>query len=119
MNDRHVSISAYEVMYSLIPKLNTIEKQVKSTLAAPSAFTQDAAHQQRYQTLKSEFELELLMIRMNLEHLLQRYATELEAVTQGSRHDIYLTLDTHEATAIDRAKQLYQRIQAWQTRDDS
>lgn len=63
-------------------------------------------------TLKTEFQLELTMIRMNLEHLLKRYQKELNAVVEDKRHDQLLTLDAFEAMAIESAAQLYRRAQA-------
>jgi L-alanine-DL-glutamate epimerase-like enolase superfamily enzyme len=105
-------ISAYEVIYDLIPKLNTMKKEVNTTLNVVVKTSQTAEQKARYESLKTEFELELTMIRLNLEHLLNRYETELEAVAQDKRRDVYLTLDAHEATAVESAKALYQRLQA-------
>ncbi|MYL22823.1 hypothetical protein GLV89_03295 [Halomonas alkaliantarctica] len=42
--------------------------------------------------------------------------TALAAVAKDKRQDMYLALDEHEATAIQNAKTLYQRVQALQTR---
>lgn len=112
MSQAITNISAYEVIYDLIPKLNTMKKEVNTTLKVMGETSQTAAQKARYASLQQEFELELMMIRLNLEHLLNRYETELEAVTQDKRRDIYLALDAHEATAVESAKSLYQRLQA-------
>ncbi|MCL7928575.1 hypothetical protein [Halomonas llamarensis] len=112
MSQATANISAYEVIYDLIPKLNTMKKEVNTTLKVKGKTNQTAAQKARYESLQQEFELELMMIRLNLEHLLNRYETELEAVTQDKRRDVYLALDAHEATAVESARSLYQRLQA-------
>ncbi|MYL22831.1 hypothetical protein [Vreelandella massiliensis] len=112
MKQASASISAYEVIYDLIPKLNTMKKEVNTTLKVTVETSKTAAQKARYESLQKEFELELMMIRLNLEHLLNRYENELEAVTQDKRRDVYLSLDAHEATAVESAKALYQRLQA-------
>ncbi|MCG7578245.1 MULTISPECIES: hypothetical protein [unclassified Halomonas] len=76
--------------------------------------SQVPAHIEHYTKLQAEFQLELTMIRMNLEHLLTRYHKELEAVVQDPRQDVLLRLDAFEATAIENAQQLYQRVQQLQ-----
>lgn len=116
MNQRSVKISAYEVIYDLSPKLKTLEKQIHGTLHAMVSSGQTAEEKARVEKLKIEFELELMMIDMNLKHLFQRYQHELAAVAKDDRQEIYLTLDEYEATAIQNAKTLYQRVQAVQTR---
>ncbi|WP_244208641.1 hypothetical protein [Vreelandella andesensis] len=110
------TISAYNVINDVIPKLNTVEKRVEGTLKEIIETSQLPAQIERYTKLKMEFQLELTMIRMNLEHLLKRYSQELEAVVNDSRQDVLLTLDAYEATAIENAKQLYQRVQAFQNK---
>ncbi|XQU08282.1 hypothetical protein P4544_17735 [Halomonas sp. LY9] len=92
-----------------------MENKIKRTI---SVFIEEngvaSETKERYTKLQAEFQLELTMIRMNIEHLLKRYRNELEAVMDDPRHDILLTLDPHEATAIMNAKQLYQRVQQLQ-----
>ncbi|SER41844.1 hypothetical protein SAMN04487958_10149 [Vreelandella subterranea] len=108
------SISAHEVMYDLIPKLNALERQINNTLEAMITAGQSPAEKESTEKLKIEFELELTMIRMNLQHLLSRYRTELEAVTRDDHHDVTLALDKHETVAVESAKALYDRVQRLQ-----
>lgn len=112
MNQRSIKISAYD----LSPKLKTLEKQIHGTLDAMVSSGQGAEEKARVATLKSEFELELMMIDMNLKHLFQRYQHELAAVAKDKRQDMYHALDEHEATAIQNAKTLHQRVQGLQNR---
>lgn len=108
------TISAYEVIYNVVPKLNAVEKLVGDTLGKELMTTQEPQSIARTNNLKMEFQLELTMIRMNLEHLLKRYQAELNAVVKDKRHDKLLTLDAFEAMAIESAAQLYRRVQTHQ-----
>jgi len=114
------TISAREVINDLVPKLNAVEKQIKLTISAVVEASGTAPEQkERYAKRKAEFQLELTMIRMNLEHLLKRYRNELEAAMNDPRKDMLLTLDAYEATAVENAKQLYRRVQALQTQESA
>ena len=115
MKSHATTVSAVSVVKELIPKLNAVEKQIEDTISAALETSQLPTQIERYTKLQAEFQLELTMIRMNLEHLLKRYSQELAAVVNDPRQDVLLTLDAYEATAIENAKQLYQRVQALQT----
>ena len=108
------SISAHEVVYDLIPSLNALERQINNTLEAMITASQSPDDKHRNENLKIEFELELTMIRMNLQHLLSRYQTELEAVISDERQDDMLALDQNETVAVESAKALYDRVQRLQ-----
>ena len=115
MTQTSTTISAREVVNDLVPKLNAVEKQIKLTISAVVEASGTAPEQkERYTKLQAEFQLELTMIRMNLEHLLKRYRNELEAAMNDPRKDVLLTLDAYEATAVENAKQLYARVQRLQ-----
>jgi len=115
MTQTSTTISAREVINDLVPKLKAVEKQIKLTISAVVEASGAAPEKkERYAKLKAEFQLELTMIRMNLEHLLKRYHRELEAVMNDPRQDVLLTLDAYEATAVENAKQLYARVQRLQ-----
>jgi ABC-type phosphate transport system auxiliary subunit len=115
VNKSAQAISGHSVLHDIIPKLKTVDRLVNQTLAGLIETRHDAAQTAHYEKLKAEFQLELTMIRMNLEHLLKRYRHELEAVRNDTHQDVLLTLDAYEATAIENAKQLYRRVQALQT----
>ncbi|WP_254436403.1 hypothetical protein [Vreelandella aquamarina] len=116
MKSHAANISALYVVNELIPKIKAVEKQIEHTISTVLKTSQTPLHIERYTKLQAEFQLELTMIRMNLDHLLQRYHKELEVVMQDSRQDVLLSLDAFEATAIQNAQQLYQRVQQLQQR---
>nr|WP_275443415.1 MULTISPECIES: hypothetical protein [unclassified Halomonas] len=103
-------------MNELVPRLRAVEHQVQKTIGAIINSSKVPAQIERYTKLQAEFQLELTMIRMNLEHLLTRYHKELDRVMKDPRQDVLLSLDAFEATAIENAHQLYQRVQQLQQR---
>lgn len=105
------SLSAHDVIFELIPKLKATESLVDSTLQTRIERCTDQGETLRLEELKIEFELEIAMIRMNLEHLMKRYAQQLEAARLGERtgNSASLTLDAHEAVAVESARTLYRR----------
>lgn len=111
------NLYARDVVYDVIPKLKTTERLVDSTLRGRIARCADADEKARLEELKIEFELEISMIRMNLEHLMRRYSRQLEEAARNgaSRQGAVLTLDAHEAVAIESARTLYRRAQALAT----
>ncbi|WP_336270553.1 hypothetical protein [Vreelandella arctica] len=115
MKPHKATIPALEVVTKLVPQLNAVEKQIELTICTVLESSSTAVPIERYTKLQAEFQLELAMIRMNLEHLLKRYHTELEAAMNDPRQDVLLTLDQHESVAVDSARVLYQRVQALQT----
>lgn len=114
MKPHSTTISALYVANELIPKLNTVEKRVALAMEAVAESEAVPADIERMTRLQAEFQLELTMIRMNLEHLLKRYRNELEAAMNDPRKDMLLALDAYEATAVENAKQLYVRVQRLQ-----
>ncbi|MGE6608788.1 hypothetical protein ACQKE4_20130 [Halomonas sp. NPDC076908] len=108
------TISAVYVVAELIPKLNAVEKHIEQTINAVLNTSQLPTQIERYTKLQVEFQLELTMIRLNLEHLLKRYNKELEAVINDPRQDVLLTLGQHESVAVESVKTLYNRVQRLQ-----
>lgn len=110
------SISARGVIHDLIPKLKVTEHFLSDTLTVNIESSPDLREKLRLQGLKAEFELEIAMIRMNLEHLLKRYADQLSKVGAAEgKGDIILELDEHEAVAVQSIKRLYQRTHELET----
>ncbi|BBI53442.1 hypothetical protein HORIV_58630 [Vreelandella olivaria] len=80
MSNNVQTISAYSLVNDVVPKLNAVETLVENTLKQIIETSTLPAQIERYTKLQVEFQLELTMIRMNLEHLLNRYHHELETV---------------------------------------
>jgi len=110
-------LSARDLVHDLIPKLKITKNLVNSTLRDRVAKADNDDERDHYQLLQQEFELEIMMINMNLENLLNRYAQEIQAVAEsdGNHAGAMLELDQHERFAIDSATKLYERARAIQT----
>lgn len=104
-------LSARDVIYDLIPKLKATQHLVDNTLRVKIERCGDEGEKARLESLKLEFELEISMIRMNLDHLLTRYSQQLADVAKGREGYAgpMLELDEHEAVAIESARRLYCR----------
>ncbi|WP_136064817.1 hypothetical protein [Modicisalibacter radicis] len=110
-------ITARELIHTIIPKLKAMEKLVGDTLLVLLETAGDEEERNRRLLQRQEFELEVTMIRMNLDHLMKRYAREIQEVVDATddRPGAILQLDQHERLAIENARQLYERVQAIQT----
>ncbi|KGE77677.1 hypothetical protein CVH10_05565 [Halomonas sp. ND22Bw] len=109
-------LSAHDITHDLIPRLQATERLVGNTLQDRIEHCSNATERAGLEELKAEFELKLTMIRLNLEHLMKRYAQQMKAARQGGvNSSASLTLDAHEAVAVESARTLYRRAQALAT----
>ncbi|MFY0989103.1 hypothetical protein [Halomonas sp. C05BenzN] len=109
------SLSSRELLDDLVPKLKSTETFLHDTLTVRINCCLDPREKLRLQNLRTEFQLELTMIRMNLEHLLRRYSDRLVAAADAEEGDTMLALDDHEAVAIESIRRLYTRSRELQT----
>ena len=110
-------IDARELVHEVLPRLRATRHLVETTLRVRLEACHDAAERRRLQALQEAFALEMTMIRLNLEHLLRRYAEQLDAARreEGQGHGLMLSLDDAEAAAIERIRQLHARARRLQT----
>lgn len=110
-------ITISELIHTIIPKLKATEKLIGDTLLVLLETAGDEDEHNRRALQRQEFELEVTMIRMNLDHLMKRYAREIQEVVDATddRPGALLRLDQHERLAIENARRLYERGQATQT----
>ncbi|WP_156085462.1 hypothetical protein [Billgrantia saliphila] len=110
-------IPVHVVIHDLVPKLKATERFVNNTLMIRSEHCYDPVEKTRLDELSTEFELEIAMIRLNLDHLLRRYAHEFSGAVEGREgaEGAMLTLDENEAVAIESIRRLYQRAHELQT----
>ncbi|GGX92630.1 hypothetical protein GCM10007160_20160 [Litchfieldella qijiaojingensis] len=111
-------ITAHALIHEVLPRLRTMETLVNNTFDAVIEATDDSGHQARHREQQQAFQLELQMIRLNLDSLMKRHARVLREVQEsdgGCGHE-RLSLDAHETVAITRFRQLYTRVKEWQSR---
>lgn len=110
MKSAGATVTSHELINDVIPKLKTVEFILDSKLAAAIENSKDAQQREKYQVYQQEFQLELMMIRMNLEHLLSRYADIIKP-TDGKRgENTYLELDDSERVALSTIINLYNKV---------
>lgn len=108
------TLTAKCILDDVLPELNAVENLINNTLSQLIAQAPSDETRIRNELLQQEFELEITMIRMNLDHLTDRYAQELHNAATGNSNT-KLSLDRHEQLAIQSAKALYKRARVIQT----
>ena len=111
-------IDARELIKDVLPKLKATRHLIDNTLKARIEQSEDDEQRRRLILLQQEFELEMTMIKLNMDHLLTRYHDQLKAAAEG--HGRFTTpilaLDQSEAVAIESARNLYRRAYELQVR---
>ncbi|GAA3909744.1 hypothetical protein GCM10022228_20660 [Halomonas cibimaris] len=117
MHTDRPTLALDDVVYVIVPRLNRAQKLVNQTLdtlirdAASSAELAKRLEQRRC------FTLELQAINTNLEHLLARHRADVQTLLQsgGSKGGRHVALDPMETDAVERAKEIYRKVVAFQT----
>ncbi|CUA88540.1 hypothetical protein [Pseudidiomarina woesei] len=105
------TVTSEQLINDVIPKLKTVEFILESKLKAAIQNSTDAQQKAKYERQQQEFELELMMIQMNLDHLLSRYADIIKP--EGRRaENTYLELDDSERVALSAIMNLYNKVSA-------
>ncbi|RAR64592.1 hypothetical protein BCL93_101414 [Onishia taeanensis] len=111
MTQTNDAIPAREIMDDIMPKLASIQSFVDHRLSASIQRQDNVNERKREENLKAELEMELTIIRMNIDNLIKRHEPTLSRLgvsRQSCGPDI--DIDKHEAAAIEHLKRLYQRI---------
>ncbi|WP_304525222.1 hypothetical protein [Halomonas sp. I5-271120] len=111
MDQPNTRIPAREIIDDILPKLASIQSFVDHNLSASIQRQESVEERKREENLKAELDTELLIIRMNIEHLTKRHEATLSRLgvsrqSCGPEVDI----DKSEAAAIEHLKRLHQRI---------
>lgn len=116
MHRYETSITLNELIYAVIPNLNSAEKLVLSTLESLIDTATNPLDVMKRTDQRQAFGLEVHRIRINLEHLLSRYRAEVEDVlrTEGEYKGPVVKPDHQEAAAIHSAVEIYQHVCAFQ-----
>lgn len=109
-------VSLHDVVYEVIPNLNTAEMLVNNTLETIMEAATNPLDIMRRKEQQDAFRLEIHRVRMNLEHLLERYHEEVAALVSadGRERGPMVTLDRDEAQAVRTAVEIYQHVRAYQ-----
>lgn len=109
--------SLYDVVFVILPRLERAQKlinQTFDTLIEGASQPQDLL---RYREMQRKLMLETQMIHANLNHLLERYRANVQQLmqSQGEKGDRPVEVDDMEQDAIERAKDIYAKVVAFQT----
>lgn len=110
MQSNH-TIPARDIVDDIMPKLASIQSFVDHSLSASIRRQDNADERRREENLKAELEMELTIIRMNIDHLIKRHDATLSRLgvsRQTCGPDV--EIDKHEAAAIEHLKRLHHRI---------
>ncbi|OJA06454.1 hypothetical protein [Halomonas sp. QHL1] len=116
MHHHGTQITLNDLIYSIIPNLNSAEKLIFSTLDSLIEAATNPLDILKRTDQRQAFGLEVHRIRLNLEHLLGRYRTEVDDVirSEGEHTGPVVKPDPQEADAIRSAVDIYQHICAFQ-----
>lgn len=117
MNHYHSPINLYDVVYVIVPRLHHAQTLVNSTLNTLISSAHDPNDLHKRLEQRRAFTLELQATHTNLEHLLERYRPDVRALLEsgGSQGNREITPDAMEQDALERAKEIYLKVVAFQT----
>ncbi|MYL23450.1 hypothetical protein GLV89_06565 [Halomonas alkaliantarctica] len=119
MRDRayEAPIQLYDVVYVIIPRLDQAQKLVNKTLDTLIDGARNPKDLTKRLEQRREFTLELQAIHTNLEHLLERYRADVKDMlaSGGASGNRTVEPDAMEQDAIERAKEIYRKVVAFQT----
>ncbi|MCL5425354.1 MAG: hypothetical protein M1154_06955 [Gammaproteobacteria bacterium] len=116
MHHDETTITLNDLIYFIIPNFNAAEKLVLSTLESLIEVATNPIDILKRTDQRHEFGLEIHRIRINLEHLLNRYRTDIDAIlrSEGEHQGPVVVPDVQEADAIRSAIAIYQHVCAFQ-----
>ena len=109
-------VTLHELIYSVIPHLTSAEKLVLTTLEDLIDVATNPLDILKRTDQRQAFKLEIHRIRLNLEHLLDRYRPEVDAILRAETEHKGLIVepDPQEAEAIRSAVEIYLHVCAFQ-----
>lgn len=116
MHRNEAAVTVNELIYTVIPNLNTAEKLVFSTLDNLIEVAENPLDILKRTDQRQAFALEIHRIRLNLEHLLGRYRPDVDAVlhSEGEYKGPLVEPDAQEADAIHSAIDIYLHVRSFQ-----
>ncbi|MGY4878610.1 hypothetical protein ACLUEY_12085 [Vreelandella aquamarina] len=111
------SVYLYDVVFIILPRLQNAQTLVNKTLNTLIDGAKDPKDLLKRLEQKRKFTLETQSIRVNLEHLLERYRSDVDSLlqSQGANGNREVLMDEMERDAIARAKEIYRKVVAFQT----
>ncbi|WP_346795847.1 hypothetical protein R5M92_10345 [Halomonas sp. Bachu 37] len=116
MHQNIAEITLRELIYTIIPHLNTAEKLINNTLSSLIEASNNPLDLLKRQDQQKEFALEVQKIRLNLENLLKRYESDAAIVlrAEGRVPGPVIEPDESERQALQDALDIYARVRDFQ-----
>ncbi|RUR30861.1 hypothetical protein ELY33_08600 [Vreelandella andesensis] len=116
MHYRDADLTLHELIYSVIPNLNSAEKLVLNTSESLIEAAENPLDAFKRNEQKHAFSLEVHRIRINIEHLLERYRADVDSILRASGEvkGPVVEPDAQEADAIRSAIDIYLHVRSFQ-----
>lgn len=116
MHHSDANLTLHELIYAVIPNLHRAEKLVLNTLESLIEAAENPLDVVKRNEQKHAFSLEVHRVRINLEHLLERYRADVDRVLRsgGEIEGPVVAPDAQEADAIRSAIDIYLHVRSFQ-----
>lgn len=116
MHHSDANLTLHELIYAVIPNLNRAEKLVLNTLESLIAAAENPLDVVKRNEQRHAFSLEVHRVRINIEHLLERYRADVGRVLRsgGEVKGPVVVPDAQEADAIRSAIDIYLHVRSFQ-----
>ncbi|MDX5978275.1 hypothetical protein [Vreelandella alkaliphila] len=116
MHHSDANLTLHELIYAVIPNLNRAEKLVLNTLESLIESAENPLDVVKRNEQRHAFSLEVHRVRINIEHLLERYRADVDRVLRsgGEVEGPIVVPDALEADAIRSAIDIYLHVRSFQ-----
>ncbi|UTD57259.1 hypothetical protein [Halomonas sp. MS1] len=116
MHHSDANLTLHELIYAVIPNLNRAEKLVLNTLESLIEVAENPLDVVKRNEQRHAFSLEVHRMRINIEHLLERYRADVDRVLRsgGEVKGPIVVPDALEADAIRSAIDIYLHVRSFQ-----
>ncbi|WP_417863914.1 hypothetical protein [Vreelandella venusta] len=116
MHHSDANLTLHKLIYAVIPNLHRAEKLVLNTLESLIEAAENPLDVVKRNEQKHAFSLEVHRVRINLEHLLERYRADVDRVLRsgGEVEGPVVAPDAQEADAIRSAIDIYLHVRSFQ-----
>ncbi|WKD28687.1 hypothetical protein NDQ72_01700 [Halomonas sp. KG2] len=116
MHYSDANLTLHELIYAVIPNLNRAEKLVLNTLESLIEVAENPLDVVKRNEQRHAFSLEVHRVRINIEHLLERYRSDVDRVLRsgGEVKGPVVVPDALEADAIRSAIDIYLHVRSFQ-----
>ncbi|MGO2007116.1 hypothetical protein [Vreelandella alkaliphila] len=116
MHHSDANLTLHELIYAVIPNLNRAEKLVLNTLESLIEVAENPLDVVKRNEQRHAFSLEVHRVRINIEHLLERYRADVDRVLRsgGEVKGPVVVPDALEADAIRSAIDIYLHVRSFQ-----